>query len=61
MSLLASKLRYIDIMKALTGINIIINMSDERNEEICIIQIISTFKFTFIYIILTEILFQLGL
>lgn len=61
MSLLAIKLRYIDIMKALNEINLNTHKPDERNEAIRIIKIMSTFEFIFICIILTEILSQLNL
>lgn len=56
MSLLAIKLRYIDIMKALNEINLNTNKPDERSEVVRIIKIMSSFEFIFICIILTEIL-----
>jgi hypothetical protein len=51
MSLLAIKLRYLDIMKALTEIHLNTNKPDERNEAYRLIKTMSTFEFIFICII----------
>jgi len=48
MSLLAVKLRYLDIMKALTKINLTSNKKEERDEANRIRKNMSTFEFILI-------------
>jgi len=61
MSLLAVKLRYLDIMKALTKINLTCNKKEECDEANRIRKSMSTSEFIFVCVILNEILSQLHL
>ena len=53
---MAVKLRYVDLMKALTGIILLNNNKDEREEEVRLKKCLERYEFVFLIVLMSKVL-----